>query len=161
MKPRIQFYSDCPSFAGCENMLVVLLGDKELRLQYEISFTYRYSPAYEAGLVTRMPVAINISSLRMLDLPSQMERIRWRPLRTTARAVAFVLLVRYWCLLWNTAVLYRAWGKSDSKIDVLHINNGCYPGARSCISAVLAARLSDRICCQQPCSPVYLVSAIV
>ena len=50
---------------------------------------------------------------------------------------ARLLLLRYWFVLWNTLLLYRAIGRPD----LLHINNGNYPGAYSCMSAVFAARL--------------------
>jgi glycosyltransferase involved in cell wall biosynthesis len=139
MKRRLHFHSDCRSFAGCEQMLAVLLSDEELRRRYDISFSYRYSLEYEGGFHSRVHAPVEAMGLRLIDLEAQVTKIRWRPLRIVSRAIAYLSLLRYWYILWNTVVLCRAWRKRQ--IDVLHINNGGYPAAGSCTSAVFAARL--------------------
>jgi glycosyltransferase involved in cell wall biosynthesis len=62
-----------------------------------------------------------------------------KPLGLALRVLNLLLLVRYWVLIWNVLVLARAW--RGRGIDILHINNGGYPAALSCLSAALAARL--------------------
>ena len=41
MRKNILFYSDCPFFAGCENMLVNFFQDEEFTTGYNVSFFYR------------------------------------------------------------------------------------------------------------------------
>jgi len=51
-----------------------------------------------------------------------------------------VLLIKYVFLVMNTLILYNHFYRYD--IDLIHINNGGYPGAYSTISAVFAARMA-------------------
>ncbi len=140
VKRRLHFYSDCWYFAGCEHMLLVLLADEDLLSQYQISFTYRYSSEYKAGLNSRAPAtSAKIFPICLPDLDAQLKPICWRPARIVARALGYGLMLRYWFIIWDTLVLYRSW--RNLQIDLLHINNGGYPGAASCTSAVFAARL--------------------
>jgi glycosyltransferase involved in cell wall biosynthesis len=121
-------------------MLLAFFADEELRRQYDISFSYRHSPQYDTGLRSRAPMLpAEVWPLRLLDFDTQIRPISWRPARILARAIGYGLLIRYWYIIWNTIVLYRSWRKRG--IDLLHINNGGYPAAASCTSAVFAARL--------------------
>lgn len=143
-RPRLHFHSDCPFFAGCENMLAVLMNDSRLRREFEVSYSFRAGQAYEDGLRARIKDLPELMPLPLLDvyqvtgcfdgiLPPLAAKI-WRGL-------ARLLLVRWWALLWNMAVLIaRLKGR---RIDVLHINNGGHPGASSCVAALLVSRLLD------------------
>lgn len=122
-------------------MLSALFADEQLRACYDMSFSYRYSRVYEAGFLANIPVfPAHAFPLRIPDFNGQVKSIRWRPLRILVLVLGYALLIRQWYVLWNTIVLYRLLRKRD--IDVLHINNGGYPGAGSCTSAVFAARLA-------------------
>lgn len=138
---RIRFHSDCDYFAGCENMLANFFADERLRAEHELSFSYRPSPDYNAGLAARVPKPPQLVAVRVLDF-HQISGLAsgWpAPLRLLYKALLRVLLVRYWLLLWNVRELDRSF--SGRRIDVLHINNGGFPGAQSCLAAALAARL--------------------
>ena len=139
MRPRLHYHSDCPSFAGCENMLVNFFADERLMGEYEVSFSYRQSAAYDAGFRRRVTRAFDVRPLPLKDV-AQFNAATARfpaPLGRLLRLLARLLLLRYWYLAWNTLLLYRAIGKPA----LLHINNGNYPGAYSCMAAVFAARL--------------------
>jgi glycosyltransferase involved in cell wall biosynthesis len=141
VKPRLHFHSDCEYFAGCEHMLRCFFSDAGLRDQYDISFSYQYSPAYEAAFLSTTPVRpAKLYPLCMPDFRVQVKSIRWRPARILALAAGYTLVIRQWYILRNTLVLYRLWRRLG--IDILHINNGGYPAADSCTSAVFAARLA-------------------
>ena len=47
---KILIYTDCEYFAGCENIIPVLLKHKKLNLYYNFCLTYRYSKRYYYGL---------------------------------------------------------------------------------------------------------------
>jgi glycosyltransferase involved in cell wall biosynthesis len=141
LRPHIHFHSHCASFAGCENMLQYCFQDEEFRRQYRITFSYQQSPVYEAGFRRRVGGQLETLPCRFLDLDEQTSSIEPAALRGAIKAVSYALLVPYWYVLWNMFVLYRIFRRCE--IDVLHVNNGGYPGARSCLSAVLAARLCE------------------
>lgn len=139
MKPAIHFHSDCPSFAGCENMLANFFNDPQLCESFDVSFSFRYSPEYEKGYRQRVPLSPKIIPLDLLDLEAQLMRIQFRPVRIMARIGAGLLLLKYWYVWMNTMRFVKLF--RTSRIDILHINNGGYPGAYSCMAAVLAARI--------------------
>jgi glycosyltransferase involved in cell wall biosynthesis len=138
VKPKIHFYSDCPFFAGCENMLVNFFNDDRLREDFELSFSYRYSSEYERGLHARVQNGVEAIPLRLLDLEAQLRRIHFRPLRIIARLIGDALMLKFFYVWQNRRKLQKFF--RGRKIDLLHINNGGYPGALSCLSAVIAAR---------------------
>ena len=139
MRPRLHFHSDCASFAGCENMLVNFFGSDPLMEEFAVSFSYRQSAAYDAGFRSRVSRNFDVHPLQLKDVAQFNAATGKLPplLGSLCRLAARLLLLRYWLLAWNTLLLYRAIGSPA----LLHINNGNYPGAYSCMAAVFAARL--------------------
>jgi len=140
-RPKLHYHSDCDFFAGCENMLVNFFNDTAVAAAFDISFSCRWSERYEAGLRSRVKAP---PSLERYPLLSGTVLTRHAPslpksLGLAVRALNYLLLVRYWVLIWNVLVLARAW--RGRGIEILHINNGGYPAALSCLSAAIAARL--------------------
>ena len=140
MKKRIHYYSDCPFFAGCENMLVNFFSSEKLRREYELSFSYRFSNEYEEGMNHRLNVDIKKYALQIKDVSAIARGVKNKFIRLMFRSVAHITLLRYWFILYNTYVIWRFFG-SLGRIDLLHINNGGYPAAYSSFSAVFAAKL--------------------
>lgn len=121
-------------------MLVNFFSSAELTAFADISFTYRKSTAYEEGFKARFSGNIARQGLALLDEDTLLRHISWRPLRIVGRFVSLLLLVKYWIVLWNTIILWKAFG-SVGEINILHINNGGYPAAYSAYSAIFAAKL--------------------
>lgn len=138
MKPHIHYHSDCLFFAGCENMLANFFNDVELGNSFRLTFSYRHTPEYEEGFRSRVKTNIQTYPLHMLDFTEALNRLPQNSLKIPCKFV-FHLLLKYLCILWNTLILFFLFGRD--KIDILHINNGGYPGAYSCLAAVLAARI--------------------
>ena len=138
MKPHIHYHSDCPSFAGCENMLANFFTDDELMHNYRLTFSYRYSPEYEKGFRSRVKTDKQVYPLNLMDFTESLNRLPINWLKKPFKFLYF-LVIKYVCVLWNTIVLFSLFGRD--KIDILHINNGGYPAAYSCMAAVLAARI--------------------
>jgi glycosyltransferase involved in cell wall biosynthesis len=122
-------------------MIANFLNDERVGKEYDISFSYRWTERYEQGLRKRVRGAINVERYPIIDgtVFSRHAAAMPRPLGLAIRGLNYLLLVRYWVLLWNAIVLFRAWRGRD--IDILHINNGGYPAALSCLSAAIAGRL--------------------
>jgi len=139
MQRRIHYHSDCAYFAGCENMLANFFNSDQLMGEFSVSFSYRQSDAYDAGFhkrVSRKMIAHPLALRDVSEITAYAKRLPWL-LGPMVQIFASLLLIRYWFVLWNTWILFLAF----EKVDLLHINNGNYPGAYSCMSAVFAARL--------------------
>lgn len=142
MKSSIHFHSDCPFFAGCENMLVNFFQHNEFMQNYHVSFSYRYSQAYQSGFRRRVQRDFHAVPLNLLDIStvySYVNRYSYKPIRMFFKLITNMLLLKYFYILRNTIVFYQLFGKE--RIDLLHVNNGGYPGAYSCMAAVFAAKL--------------------
>ena len=139
MTVRVHYHSDCPSFAGCENMLANLLSDAENRRKFDVSLSYRASPEYSAGLSRRVNLDFPVFPLvfpepsTALPTPSSFPRLSRRVVRFASRQVA-----TYPLLVYEIRLLQRLFVKLAP--DIVHINNGGYPAALSARAAAIAAR---------------------
>lgn len=127
---RVHIHSDCYWFGGSEHAIALIInGIEPARDGVEVSFSYRSHPQYERGL-KRIVAATNLH--HGLDLRE--------PGDTENRLARWTLRNKY--LVWaaDVLVLYRLLRRT--KPDVVHVNNGGWPGAVSCHAAALAARLA-------------------
>lgn len=141
MAKLIHYHTDCPFFAGCENMLTSFWSSSLLRCQFEVRFSYRASERYNNDLKQRILIDFPVYPMRFPDLsvPAILPK-RWPEL--TKRGV--MLCVR---LLFTVPVLsYEVWALRRLFLSVrptiLHINSGGYPTALSSRAAVIAAWLA-------------------
>lgn len=137
----IHFYSDCPFFAGCENMLANFLNSEDLHSRYSVFFSYRYSREYENGLKKRIRKNLKVDHVHFPDpcnifLFDQVPQ-RWlnKTLNILSRLFLSIPLGVY-----EVVALYRLFKKT--KPQILHINNGGYPGAFSARMAAIAGSLA-------------------
>lgn len=139
----ILYYTDCPFFGGCENMIANFLNDEAIAEQFNVEFLYRYSEIYSDTLYKRVPFKHErISSINLPD-PSSVHnyfkrKISNRFLRIIISA-PLILIWKYICIFYSIFPLYKY--LKNKEIDILHINNGGFPGAISCYSIVFAARI--------------------
>lgn len=120
-------------------MLANFFQDERLMREFSVSFSYRQSKPYDEGFKKRVSREFDVRPRRLSDvsdLHASAQKLS-PPLGWLLRAWARAPMLRYWYVLCNTLRLYRVF----EGIDLLHINNGNYPGAYSCMSAVFAARL--------------------
>lgn len=124
-------------------MLSCLLTNDELNKTYELSFSYRYTVAYEQGLRARINSPIKEIPLNLPDtgpLYSLIDRVaKNRLLTKILKGIAELLLLRYFFVVYDIGRLYLLLHKE--KPNILQINNGGYPGAYSCLAAAIAARM--------------------
>lgn len=136
---RVHYHTDCHAFAGCEQMLVVLLAARD-----DVTFTYRWSTAYERGARGRLPDRVlDEGAIRLPDagrLRERLSRVLGGPVLKAAKAVTFALPLRQAFQLWDVVALTRRFRRL--RPDLLHVNNGGFPGGASCNAAVVAARLA-------------------
>ncbi|MEX0596852.1 MAG: glycosyltransferase family 4 protein [Candidatus Paceibacterota bacterium] len=143
MKPKILYYSDCYFFGGCENMIVNFLSDSTINKEFRVYFGYNYSEIYEQGLKQRVQTADKY--IHPLNLIKQVRYVKsdGSKLASIINKVfysVYIPLNKYFSIIVNTLLLAIKIRKIDP--DILHINNGGYPAAYSCYSAVFAAKLT-------------------
>lgn len=143
-KEVLVYFSDCPFFAGCENMIPNFLNSKEINNTYDVYFFYRKSDAYSRELNNRL-FNSNLNCIG-LNLPnynihkSLLSIIKNIPILYKLLAGLIIFVMRYFTIIYCIPLLYKKFNKLN--IDVLHINNGGYPAAITAYSALIAARLS-------------------
>ena len=138
MKPKLHIHSDNARWAGSENMPGVFLQSKEINDAFDVSFSYRYTPEYEEGMGRWAPNARDLT----YDLENPIYPLRFpvthcykirpyfKPIMALGYSTVIVEIVKMFSLL------------KRIKPDVLHVNNGGYPGAFSCNSAAVAGKLA-------------------
>jgi len=121
---KLHIHSDNSEWFGSENMPGVFMN--ELKDEYEISFSYRFSKEYERGLkkwVKDLPVLypLNFLTSYFYNIPTPFKIFRYPAMTQEMVALKKVL--------------------DKVRPDILHINNGGYPGATSCNSAAIVGGL--------------------
>lgn len=142
MRPILHIHSDCAFFSGAENMVANLLNSQAISEKYDVRFSYRYSPEYDEGFRMRVSHPARTFPLPLRDLDALFRIANSLPplLRKTWKFLILLLQVRYLFLAWNTLTMWRLFRSYCP--DVLHVNNGGFPGANSCNAAVFAAHLA-------------------
>ena len=138
------YFSDCPFFGGCENMIPNFLNSKELNKYYDIYFFFRNSDAYSKELNNRL--LKNTAKCIPLNLPnynihkSLLYRIKHIQFIYILFAAIIKLIMKYFTIIYCIPLLYKKFKKIN--IDILHINNGGYPAAITAYSAIISAKLN-------------------
>ncbi|MBI5625526.1 MAG: glycosyltransferase family 4 protein [Elusimicrobia bacterium] len=141
-KPRALIYADCPVFGGADVLTVHMLQDQRFLDEFDLSYVYRFNRRFHAGLKQRLKAAVPVTEVRFIErheLLETMERhVTFPPLRyafkALFRAADYALLPFEVLVLWSVFRAHRP--------DLVHVNNGGYPGALGCRAAALAARLA-------------------
>ncbi len=142
---KIHYHSDCYFFAGCENVLVNLFNNKKFITENEISFSFPSFSYYNIGFKKRIKVdGVFKYSVFLPDYPKfsywlQKKNVQDFFRRLLGSPIYFLEQI-YVFTLYDIVRLYFIFKKI--RPDILHINNGGYPGAVSCRSAVLAAKFA-------------------
>lgn len=138
---KVHYHSDCPFFAGCENMLVNFFNSEDFRESYRVSFSYRYSLSYAQALKQKVERDLPVYPVRFPDLSDFIGLPVWLPLivRRLVNAVSRLALTGP-VLIYEIIVLF--WLFKQLTPDILHINNGGYPAALSSRAAAIAGRLA-------------------
>ncbi len=136
-KVSVHYYSDCSFFAGCESMLANFFNSDDFRKYYDLSFTYVDSDLYKRGFQQRVKKEVTsypINSLIFFNY-SNVSKALPKPLLSFVRC--FLYIPFFLCQIF---ILYRLFKRIAP--DILHINNGGYPAARSALSAAIAAKIA-------------------
>ena len=139
-KPRVLFHSECLFFSGSERMLINFFKDKKFRSEFEVSFITSKSERYLKEFLMFFVPDFDYYQVRFPKQfhPSSDFKYFPRSIAVLCRKVTEILyripiVVIDICLL--IPHLRRI------KPDIVHINNGGYPGSPSAMAMVLASRI--------------------
>lgn len=141
LKERILVFSDCYIFGGSEKLISFLLTNEIILQKFELIFSYRKHREYEKGLQNEN--LLNKSNNFPLLLFSNETLFYQINCTTFPSFVKIFLKIPLYILeklniysLWNLFVFIRL--LHVTKPSIIHINNGGYPGAKSCNILVIA-----------------------
>ncbi len=140
---RVHYHTDCYWFGGSEVVLLLHLEAAFERQDERPVFTYRACSEYEAGLRAQASSRIHATRLKLpdpADLKQALSRNRSPRVGRALRGGVSLLPLRQLCMAWDIGRLYAMF--RTERPDVVHINNGGYPGAISCSAAAIAARIA-------------------
>ena len=122
-------------------MLANLLNDSKNRREFNVSLSYRASPAYTDGLRSRTRVDFPVFPLHFPEPSTALPTREWWP-RVLRRGTRFASrqVATYPLLAYEICLLRRLF--TQLAPDLVHINNGGYPAALSARAAAIAARLA-------------------
>lgn len=144
-KNRVLIFTDCYIYGGSEKLMAFLLKNEILNNHFELLYSYRKHKEYEVGLKNEglydreknFPLSLMSNNtlfyrINFLTIPKYLKG---------AMKVPFFLLEKFkiyfsWNLFKFIILLVR------TKPDIIHVNNGGYPGASSCSVVVLANYLT-------------------
>ena len=122
-------------------MLVNFWSNAALREECQISFSYRNTPKYTDGLQSQVQPDFPVYPLTLppVEWPSHHFR---PPFVMVSRALRVVtrLFFKYPLFIHEAWIVYRLIKKLQP--DIVHLNNGGYPAARSVRAAAVGARLA-------------------
>lgn len=140
-KPKILLYTDCNFFAGCEKPLENITNNKEITDKYNLVYAYRRSRVYTNDLEDKKLLA----SLRPLNLLTpdffltkidKKNKNLYFLIKVLVRIPEKLQLFNLIYFIHHSILVIR------EKPDIVHINNGGYPGADSCrVMAVVSGLL--------------------
>lgn len=138
---KIHYHSECPFFAGCENMLAVFFNSNSFRQTHDISFSCKHSIDYIQGFRQRVHKELKVYPVNLIDLSDYSKLPSSLPLASRRLFMAILRIIfKLPNLSYQVFILHNLFKKI--KPDILHINNGGYPAAQSALAAAIAGKIS-------------------
>lgn len=143
-KKRLVFYMEAYTRGGAERYFCDLINGINLE-KYEVNVFCNqdelFSDFVKQSILSK-EIAVQIVKIRSLNTSKAVHLAKSKKIFSLANPFKGLLSpsLRYFYSLINLIRLYSIFKKM--RIDILHINNGGYPGAESCRMAVFAAKLA-------------------
>lgn len=141
---KILLYSDGVFFGGSEYVMVHILKNKHLNDKYEFKFAYRKHKDYQEHIESLFTKEerTNFYPLKLWSFDNtygQIEKIFKNVfLQRILKGVISILVRLQVCNIYNYIYLKRFLKTVDA--NLIHVNNGGYPGAESCLVMAKAAK---------------------
>ncbi|WP_419177004.1 glycosyltransferase family 4 protein [Desulfosediminicola sp.] len=122
-------------------MLVNFFNSEMFRNSYVVTFSYVRNSNYELGFKQRVHRDLPNYPLNFPNLSDYSKVPKWFPLLVKKLIMASLRLFLHLPLLaYQTYILFRLLKRINP--EILHINNGGYPAARSALAAAIAGKLA-------------------
>ncbi len=122
-------------------MLANFFNSVEFRQNYDVSFSFRQSSSYKEGFKRRVTHYVPVYPVNFPDLSGLVSLPVCLPSISKRLVLAFLRMLLTWpILVYEVVVLFRLFKRLAP--DILHINNGGYPGAFSARAAAIAGKLA-------------------
>ena len=140
---KLHVHTDCYWFSGSETTMLVLLDAATRAGDTQVAFTYRPWPEYDPGLARHLPDGVHATPLELPDPAAWKNQFAKTSTfrRRVAQVAGRVLPVRRAALRADIP-RFRDLFLAEQP-DLVHLNNGGYPGAISVNAAALAASQLD------------------
>jgi glycosyltransferase involved in cell wall biosynthesis len=141
---KLVYYSDCFVFGGCEKLLLNLITNQEINDRYDVHYVYARNSDYQKGVDRDVPITVRRHPLSILanhNLFYQIDRSGLNKFFAFCLKIPFAFVERTGIYAFYNFLRLLLFFKK-LKPDLLHINNGGYPAARSCLVAVVSARVA-------------------
>ena len=147
VKQKVLIFSDCYIYGGSEKLMAFLLKNEVLNRDFYFLYGYRKHSRYENGLENEGLLGregnIPMVLLSNETLFYQINNLSISPIFKKLLKVPFFLIEKIQIyFIWNLLVLIYFLLKENP--GLIHINNGGYPGAKSCNIMVVANFLTIR-----------------
>lgn len=146
-KQKILIFSDCYIYGGSEKLMAFLLKNEIVNKNFILLYSYRKHKDYERGL--RNEGLLNRTNNYPLILMSNSSLFYKINCLTISKSLKIILKLPFFLMdkikfysLWNLLRLIFLLFKT--KPNIIHINNGGYPGAKTCNILVVANFLTIR-----------------
>jgi glycosyltransferase involved in cell wall biosynthesis len=144
-RQKILIFSDCYIYGGSEKLMAFLLKNEILNKNFILQYSYRKHKGYEIGLenenLLNRKGNYPLILLANDTLFHQINQLSTPLLIKKLLKVPFFLVEKLGIyFIWNVLVLTNLLLKT--KPDVIHINNGGYPAAKTCNIMVVANYLT-------------------
>tara|TARA_B100000963_G_scaffold119478_1_gene104086 strand:- start:16738 stop:17952 length:1215 start_codon:yes stop_codon:yes gene_type:complete len=137
-KKRIVFYTDCPFVAGSEKGILNIIKYKKLTKQYDIVLIYRYSERYHNELLN-LKLNIKTDFVKLINFDNYIINFNYnKPKDVFKRIIILITNIILLSKIYNFFIICNKLYKY--KPDIIHINNGGFPGADSCNLLVLIVK---------------------
>jgi glycosyltransferase involved in cell wall biosynthesis len=144
-KHKLLIYSDCYIYGGSEKLISFIIKNRIIQDHYQITFVYRNHKIYqeainkeysveERKILSPLAIASNATffyKIDLLNIPTIIKKMIKLPFYIIDKSGVFFIynfLIQIYVLL-------------KFSPDIVHINNGGYPGASSCSTMVFASQL--------------------
>lgn len=135
---KVHIHSDCSFFAGSERMLALIINNPHYFSDASFTLSFRDTDVYLEGFRDRVRIPVPLHKVRakivnaLLDNPSAFRSVR------LARAMVFAFLQPY---IFAVSIAQLTRILRQVRPDIVHVNNGGYPGALSARATVIAASI--------------------
>ena len=143
-KKKLLLYSDCYVYGGSERLIDLIVNSAEVKEAYDVDFAYSNHRVYRQGIQKEhgkrmhefypLPI-IPVSTINRIINEMKIGRLGKRALKLAIKIVDCTGFPFIYNLVIQVNLLKKL------KPDLVHVNNGGFPGAESCSVMVYACRL--------------------